>query len=56
MKDEEKKVKAKYPNAVKQVHGTLCYIQDGRDGDVLGFSLSSFEEAWIDAVKNIEKD
>lgn len=50
----EEQVKAVWPDAVKQVHGTLCYIQNGMDGDALGFSLHSFEDAWQNALNNIK--
>lgn len=42
-----------YPGAVKQLHGVLCYIQDGRDGDALGYSTHSFDSAWQNALTNL---
>ena len=50
----ENTVKTVYPNAVIQKHGVLCYIQDGKDGDAIGYSSSDFDSAWKDAFFSIK--
>lgn len=52
--EAKQKVLSVYPDAKCQQRGVLCYIQDGYDGEAIGFSVHSFEDAWINAAKNIE--
>ncbi len=51
----EAEVKKVYADAVKQKHGTLCYIQNGRDGDAIGYSVNSFKNAWLDAYLTLKQ-
>jgi len=51
----KEKVLQVWPDAVAQKRGVLFYIQDGRDGDAIGFSLQSFELAWQDALNQLKQ-
>lgn len=53
--DYEKEVKRVRLDAAKQLHGVICYIQNGRDGDALGSSFNSFEDAWKSAYHALKE-
>lgn len=55
MIDYEKEVKKVYPDSVKQKHGVLYYIQNGKDGNALGVSYQFFELAWENAYQTLVK-